>query len=711
MRRVAIAVVAVLACGAAAPAMGQEQLTAIARSRTPLAEDGAWRAAIISPRTPLVYPAHAYLDTGAASSVRNLQGLTHNGSGPTTITATGRGTPRLVLDLGINVGGIVEVGVRKTDGTTIHLGYSEARQYLTADGDTPREDDHSQDRFDDVTRAGAFRSPDPRGAQRWISLQLQSAGQVSIDYVRIRVDHLNPTARDFSGHFLSSDRLLNRVWYASAYTFAMASVPDVATPSGTVVVDGAKRDRALWIADLDIEGNLGMYAFPQAKSSLRRSLQAFSCRQSTDGQLAISEPLTKTVCPDTPPQPTAAGNPSLIPDYAAWWPICLRDYYYSTGDAAFTRRMLPVARRVAAYYLNNLDSNGLYRTPPGGFNWHVFDVGSGEDAHSNASIYRSLRSVAELLRALGTHAVDKTEAATLDRRAAGLRDAMLAHLWDAQAGAFLGNSEDPQPNHTQDAQVEAVYNGLLTGARATQSLRFVSEKLSSPFGTKNGEYDGGDPYRSQYISPYMSSTELLARLTVHDTGSALALMRRSWGHMVTSDPGSTVWERMSLSGGQPLVAPAPPAVGGVVPTYTPNVGAGFGSLAHGWGGGPVQALSGYVLGIRPVRPGWATWVVEPQPGDLRWAQGQAPTPSGPVVSRWKRGSISLSDSFTLTAGGPTATMGAVCVPLLGKARTIASDGRVVWRNGRAVGPVHATRVGDYVRFEGVRGVHTWAWGR
>lgn len=181
--------------------------------------------------------------------------------------------------------------------------------------------------------------------------------------------------------------------------------------------------------------------------------------------------------------------------------------------------------------------------------------------------------------------------------------------------------------------------------------------------------------------------------------------------MVTSDPGSTVWERMSLSGGQPLVAPAPPAVGGVVPTYTPNVGAGFGSLAHGWGGGPVQALSGYVLGIRPVRPGWATWVVEPQPGDLRWAQGQAPTPSGPVVSRWKRGSISLSDSFTLTAGGPTATMGAVCVPLLGKARTIASDGRVVWRNGRAVGPVHATRVGDYVRFEGVRGVHTWAWGR
>jgi alpha-L-rhamnosidase len=704
MKRIALTVALLMSSAAiTSSATGQEPPTAVSLSSTPVAEDGAWRAAIISPQTPEVYPKHAYVVAGDPSSVSNLAGLTHPGSGTTTITATGKGTPQIVLDLGINVGGIVEVGVRKTDGSTIHLGYSEARAYLTADGDQPRKDDPTQARMDDITSAGAFRSPDPRGAQRWISLQLQSAGQVSIDYVRIRVDHLNPTARDFAGHFLSSDPLINRIWYASAYTFAMDSVPDQAHPARTVVVDGAKRDRALWLADLDLEANLGIYSLRQAPAAIRRSLQAFSCRQTTDGQLAISEPLGNTVCPDVPPTPTKdATTPSLIPDYAAWWPIGLWDYYLLTGDAGFAKRMLPVARRVAAYYLANLDTNGLFRTPPTGFNWHVFDIGTGEDAHSNAAVYRSLRAVADLERTVGGRAAAAT---TLDRDAARLRAAMLAHLWDAGAGAFLGNSEDPLPNHTQDAQVEAVLDGLLTGPAAAQALAFLDKNLRTPFGTKSGEYDEGDPYRSQYISPYMSSTELLARLSVGDANGALDLMRRSWGHMVTSDPGSTVWERMSLSGGQPLVAPAPPALGDAVPTYAPNFGAGFGSLAHGWGGGPVPALSGYVLGIRPVRPGWSAWVVQPQVGDLRWAQGQAPAASGAVVSRWERG----TRSFRLTAGGPAGTTGSVSVPLLGSPRTIARDGHVVWANGRPVGPERAVRVGDEVRFDGVQGLHTWAW--
>jgi alpha-L-rhamnosidase len=119
----------------------------------------------------------------------------------------------------------------------------------------------------------------------------------------------------------------------------------------------------------------------------------------------------------------------------------------------------------------------------------------------------------------------------------------------------------------------------------------------------------------------------------------------------------------------------------------------------------VPALSGYVLGIRPVRPGWSAWVVQPQVGDLRWAQGQAPAASGAVVSRWERG----TRSFRLTAGGPAGTTGSVSVPLLGSPRTIARDGHVVWANGRPVGSERAVRIGDEIRFDGVQGLHTWAW--
>src|SRR4051812_31698630 len=152
---------------------------------------------------------------------------------------------------------------------------------------------------------------------------------------------------------------------------------------------------------------------------------------------------------------------------------------------------------------------------------------------------------------------------------------------------------------------------------------------------------------------------------------------------------------MSFAGDSATYAPNQAGTG-VIPADASLVGPGGGSLAHGWAGGPVPALSGYVLGIRPVTPGFATWVVEPQVGDLRFAQGQAPTPHGPVVSRWERG----EGSFSLTAGGPAGPTGSVGVPLPGHDRTRGRDGVLVRP---------AAVAGDYARFDRVSGVHPWTW--
>jgi alpha-L-rhamnosidase len=205
---------------------------------------------------------------------------------------------------------------------------------------------------------------------------------------------------------------------------------------------------------------------------------------------------------------------------------------------------------------------------------------------------------------------------------------------------------------------------------------------------------------------YISSTELLARLSVGDTAGALALLRHEWGHMVDTDPNSTVWEKVGFDGDPASYVPLQLG-NGVVPSNLPQGGAGFTSLAHGWAGGPVAALSGYILGIRPTAPGFSSWVVEPLLGDLRFAQGQAPTPHGRIVSRWRRG----PRSFVLTVAAPRSTRGVVGVPELGAARTIAMDGRVVWRQGRAVGGVAASESGGSVRFSGMTGRHTFAWTR
>jgi hypothetical protein len=132
------------------------------------------------------------------------------------------------------------------------------------------------------------------------------------------------------------------------------------------------------------------------------------------------------------------------------------------------------------------------------------------------------------------------------------------------------------------------------------------------------------------------------------------------------------------------------------------------SLSHGWATAPTPALSAYVLGARPVTAGYKTWVVAPQTGDLKWAQGTVPTPQGGLVSRWVRGDGDRS--FTLTVSAPAGTSGTVRVPLLGRSRTIAMDGTVVWQDGAPASGVRAVQRDGAVEFSGVTGSHTFAFG-
>ncbi len=663
-----------------------------------------WKRYVIDPGN-LVYPKAVYV-IGAPTGVANPRGLKARAGGATTITSggvgpKGVGDTALLLDLGVNVGGFVEVGITASNGTPIRLGYSEHPQFMTPRGDTggpgfsygASDDPDGRTDLFQTTAPVEARSPGIRGAQRYISIQLEGAGTATIDYVRVRTEHLHPGPGRYSGYFLSNDKLLNRIWYASAYTFALDSFRDLRPGfqySQTVVTDGAKRDRAIWAGDMSAEDLVGNYSLRAAPHILRRSLQAFSCLQYTDGQLSPATQIA-VQCPGDPPAPVAdasqfppgsqpaAGIEALrLPEYTAIWIIALNEYYMLTGDRGFAHRMMPVVRRGLAFFQAHLDG-GLFRTPSNEMtiNWHPPDAAGGIDTYTNATLYRALLAGAALERRLG----QGRRAANADLQQAGaLRAAILGRLWDPQAGAFIVNGDDPHRNHTQDAQVQAILGGVTSPAQSRQALGFISSRLMTPFGVANGEFDD-DPYMSRYISPFITSTELRARLSVGDTDGALDLMRRTWGRMLFEGPG-TVWESMQLDG--------LPKSGGI-------------SLAHGWAGGPVPALSGYVLGIRPASPGYRHWIVAPQTGNLRFAQGQAPTPHGPVVSRWRR----TRRSFKLTVVGPRGTSGLVEVPLIALRKRIALDGKVVWPHARGA---HGRRHGDAVFFKRISGQHTFVVG-
>lgn len=112
-----------------------------------------------------------------------------------------------------------------------------------------------------------------RGGFRYLTVFLITDAVTTIKLSDIQLEiSFQPTwsnLRAYQGYFHSDDELLNRIWYAGAYTLQTNSVPvntgrwvpmlpngwannGTLGPGDTIIVDGAKRDRAVWPGDMGI---------------------------------------------------------------------------------------------------------------------------------------------------------------------------------------------------------------------------------------------------------------------------------------------------------------------------------------------------------------------------------------------------------------------------------------------------------------------------
>ena len=65
------------------------------------------------------------------------------------------------------------------------------------------------------------------------------------------------------------------------------------------------------------------------------------------------------------------------------------------------------------------------------------------------------------------------------------------------------------------------------------------------------------------------------------------------------------------------------------------------SLCHAWGASPLYLLGKHFLGVRPTKPGYEEYVVEPHLGDLEWMQGDVPIPFGLIHVEMDRRQIKI----------------------------------------------------------------------
>jgi hypothetical protein len=619
---------------------------------------------------------------------------------PTRISGAGAA---LTLDFGKEVGGIVRLTfARASDGgQSLGLAFTESPRYVGTSSDASQGGAGADGALSaPVSSHGTYTVPADklRGGFRYLTLFLRSSGWVEVKAVSLGFTAApgkrHPDA--YPSHFCSSDSLLNRIWYAGAYTVQLDTIDprqgrvwpppasgwenngDVGV-GRSVLVDGAKRDRTVWPGDYGIAVPTVLASIGDM-ASIRNGLTTLYGRQDMAG-----------ATPYAGPEVNFPGEASDT--YQLWTLVATADYYLYSADQHWLHSIWPRYQSAVRYCLLKLDPRGLMFVT-GQSDWAPSSAG--ETVEANALLYEVLRTGAQLARAEDAHAM----AAQYTRKAAQLKAAVNQLLWDPAKGAYHDNghtsSATSTPLYPQDGNSLAVWFGLTNSrSQAARVLLYLKSNWNR-YGATAPEWNGD-------ISPFPGSMEVYARFAADDNAGALALIRREWGYMLTSPLGthSTFWEGYHANGTLGYNASYPGAPAG---NYT--------SLAHGWATGPTGALTRYVLGITPDSAGGRAYHVVLHPGNLRWVSGRLGLPAGAVRVSWRyaRGGFTLS----VTDRG-AGTRGVIALPRLGVNRIVYINGVKAWDGTRFLGAAgigSAYQDSSYIYFRGVgAGAHTFAWSR
>ncbi|KAI0382747.1 glycoside hydrolase family 78 protein [Hypomontagnella monticulosa] len=657
--------------------------------------DTSWHQYVRAPPSNVVKP-KAILDGHTSGGVDNPQGLI-TGDGVTTLTREGAEAekPSLVIDFGQNIVGSLEINfagsTNASDGLPgLRLSFSEAIEFLGDRSDFTRSDNAGQGSGNPpkIVPSGTDQIAVKNEASTWLNQwgcefgsQVCSDGLHGFRYVKIELDALSEdapytspygkviinsvtlqwsgylgTPDTYTGWFECSDADLTQWWFDGAYTAEIGTdifLDNNTEPRGAsspsllgkwVLHDGAKRDRDPYMGDLAV-ASLTSYLTHDIQEASLNVLEDLAQHQRDDGWI-----------------PPASINNYALPlfDYPLWWVACSWDYVMYTGNTSYAEAYYPnLVKVLDTYYTSHTDPATSLLVRQSGYGDFAFLPRDGSAAYYSALYVFALNRAADLASFL-SRPDDETR---WRDRAASVSAGFLANLWDSNAGAFFDRAGHSA--HAQDGNSIAILAGITNSGGsdinyAQSALAYLESATAQSYG--HAFYDaGGEEVGEGYSSrvyAFISYFEMAARFETGLADSALAQIRATYGHMAAQDPGVTMWEGIGAGGSK----------------YE----GGFTSLAHGWSTGVTPLLTNYVLGVRPLKPGFREWVVQPLPGsDLTWAQGVVPTPFGPLSVRWDKNGT--DGHLDVNVVPPAGTNGTVVVPAenqeeLGKSSAQADDG-------------------------------------
>jgi hypothetical protein len=183
---------------------------------------------ILAPKSRTLTPVSIHSSNGTASSPENLlSGSTSNAS------ATYSGTSATAFDFGINIAGFVSLDIASVSDADQYIGvtFSESSLWISnASSDATADAGKDETLWFHVTGPGRYTAPreKERGAFRYMTLVHNMAGSVDVANAEVHYTAMPHWKDDelgtYTGFFNCDDELLNRIWYAGAYTNQICTI-------------------------------------------------------------------------------------------------------------------------------------------------------------------------------------------------------------------------------------------------------------------------------------------------------------------------------------------------------------------------------------------------------------------------------------------------------------------------------------------------------
>lgn len=332
-------------------------------------------------------------------------------------------------------------------------------------------------------------------------------------------------------------------------------------------MDCPDRERAQWTGDAVLEAEEAFYALdPNSHALAHKWLYELINWQKADGALFA---------------PIPAGNwDKELPDqvlatvgyYGVW------TYYLHTGDKQMLKDLYPAIQKYMSLWGKEKDQ--LVKLRAGGWQWG--DWGHNKDMLLlyNLWYYLSLKGSYLMAKELG-YTKDELRIA---KEMQNFKAAFNQRFWRND------KYRDPSYTGKTDDRVHAL--AVLSGIAEVDKYEAIAKVFS--------EEEHASPYMEKYVYEAMYMMELPVEANFRH--------KKRFSPMVNNTYFSTLFEGWGIG----------------------NDGFGGGTVNHAWSGGGLTVLSSRLCGISPLSPGYFTFLVKPQLGDLNYAKARIPSVKGNI---------------------------------------------------------------------------------